>query len=515
MNTDMFCFQCEQTMGGKGCTLNGVCGKKAATANRQDELTGVLISLAVATKAKPEEITLELTQFVVDSLFTTVTNVNFDDASIDKYIARGKNWLAKYGVEKIFDLQTVWTADEDIRSLKSLILFGLRGMAAYASHARVLNCTDPEVDEFFFSALAEIALTDDAEQLLNVTIELGRVNCRCMELLDHANTDAYGVPTPVEVPLTIAKGPFIVISGHDLKDLELLLKQTADKGVNVCTHGEMLPAHGYPELRKYPHFKGHFGTAWFNQQREFAGVPAAFLFTTNCIMRPLPSYADNVFTTGLVRFPGVVHIGEDKDFSPVIAKALALGGYAEDTLVAGGNGGKVVTTGFNWRTVLSLADKIVAAVKSGAIRKFYLVGGCDGCHKERGYYTDFVKATPADTVVLTCACGKFRFNDLDLGEIDGIPRLIDVGQCNDAYGAVRIALALAQAFGCSVNELPLTLNISWYEQKAVCILLTLLALGIKNIKLGPTLPAFVSPNILDKLVKNFNIAPISTVENDL
>ena len=334
-----------------------------------------------------------------------------------------------------------------------------------------------------------------------------------MALLDEANTSTYGTPVPTTVPLTVEKGPFIVVTGHDLKDLELLLKQTEGKGINIYTHGEMLPAHAYPELKKYKHLKGNFGTAWQNQQKEFDGVPGAFLFTTNCLMPPRKSYIDRVFTTEVVSFDGVTHIGEDKDFTPVIEKALELGGYAEDQHFTGINGGSTVTTGFGHGTVLSVADKVIDAVKAGAIKHFFLVGGCDGARPGRNYYTEFVKQTPADTVVLTLACGKYRFNDLDLGAIGGLPRIMDMGQCNDAYSAIQVAVALAKAFDCGVNDLPLTLVLSWYEQKAVCILLTLLSLGIKNIYLGPTLPAFVSKNVLNYLVENFNITPTSTPQH--
>jgi len=317
------------------------------------------------------------------------------------------------------------------------------------------------------------------------------------------------------VPLTIEKGPFIVVTGHDLKDLKLLLEQTAGKGVNVYSHGEMLPAHAYPELKKYPHFKGNFGTAWQNQQKEFDAVPAPILFTTNCLMPPRESYKDRVFTTEVVSYPGLVHIGEDKDFTPVIEKALELGGYKEDQHFTGINGGTTVMTGFGHGTVLSVADKVIDAVKAGAIKHFFLVAGCDGARPGRNYYTEFVKQTPADTVVLTLACGKYRFNDLDLGTIGGLPRIMDMGQCNDAYSAIQVAVALAKAFDCGVNDLPLSMVLSWYEQKAVCILLTLLSLGIKNIYLGPTLPAFLSPNVAKVLVDNFGIAGIGTVDDDL
>lgn len=353
------------------------------------------------------------------------------------------------------------------------------------------------------------------DELLPIVLEVGEKNLACMALLDKANTETYGTPTPTTVPLTVEKGPFIVVTGHDLYDLKCLLEQTKDKGIAVYTHGEMLPAHGYPELKKYPHLKGNFGTAWQSQQKEFDNIPAPILFTTNCLMPPRPSYADRVFTTEVVSYPEMVHIDEKRDFTPVIEKALELGGYAEDQPFTGINGGHTVTTGFGHGTILSVADQVVDAVKSGAIRHFFLVGGCDGARPGRNYYTEFVKQTPPDTVVLTLACGKYRFNDLDLGTIGGLPRLMDVGQCNDAYGAIQVAVALAKAFDCEVNELPLSMVLSWYEQKAVCILLTLLYLGIQNIRLGPTLPAFLSPNVLQFLVEHYHIAPISTPEEDL
>ena len=339
-----------------------------------------------------------------------------------------------------------------------------------------------------------------------------------MEMLDKANTETYGTPAPTAVPLKVEKGPFIIVTGHDLRDLKMLLEQTEGKGVNIYTHGEMLPAHAYPELKKYSHLKGNFGTAWQNQQKEFASVPAPILFTTNCLMPVKQTYADRVFTTGEVEFPGMPHIEEEngkKDFTQVIEKALELGGYAEDQSFTGINGGNTVTTGFGHGTILGVADQVVEAVKTGAIRHFFLVAGCDGARPGRNYYTEFVKQTPADTVVLTLACGKYRFNDLDLGNIGSLPRLMDMGQCNDAYGAIKVAAALAEAFQCGLNELPLSMVLSWYEQKAVCILLTLLHLGIKNIRLGPTLPAFVSPNVLNYLVENFGIQPITTPEEDL
>jgi hydroxylamine reductase len=389
-------------------------------------------------------------------------------------------------------------------------------MAAYAYHAAVLGYTDPEVDRFFYKALFAVGMEDwGMDELLPIVLEVGAVNLKCMELLDKANTETYGNPVPTEVSLTVEKGPFIIISGHDLFDLKQLLEQTKDKGINIYTHGEMLPAHGYPELKKYPHLKGNFGTAWQNQQKEFASIPAPVLFTTNCLMPPKTSYADRVFTTEAVAYPGLAHIGPEKDFSPVIQKALELGGYPTAMQFTGINGGRTVTTGFGRHAVLSVADKVVKAVKSGVVKHFFLVGGCDGAKPGRSYYTEFVKQTPPDSIVLTLACGKYRFNDLDLGTVSGLPRLMDMGQCNDAYSAIQVAVALAEAFACGVNDLPLSMVLSWYEQKAVCILLTLLHLGIQNIRLGPTLPAFLSPNVLQYLAEHYHIAPITTPESDL
>ena len=525
MDNNMFCFQCEQTAKGTGCTVGGVCGKKADTANLQDELTGALIGLARAVDGnKPTESTHKA---AIDSLFTTVTNVNFDDEAIRKQIdiinaekakliPKCADCASACSRNDNYDINQLWRDNEDIRSLKSLLLLGMRGMAAYAHHALILGKTDETVNNFFYKGLFAIGEDDNsADELLSLVMELGNVNLRCMELLDEANTGTYGTPVPTKVSCNIESGPFIVISGHDLHDLKLLLEQTKDKGVNIYTHSEMLPAHGYPELKKYPHLKGNFGTAWQNQQKEFADIPAPILFTTNCIMPVKPSYSDRTFTTSVVAFPGMVHIGDDKDFTPVINKALELGGYKELHKMTGINGGDTMTTGFSRGTVLSVADKVIDAVKAGAIKHFFLVGGCDGAKPGRNYYTEFVKQTPKDTVILTLACGKYRFNDLDIGEIGGLPRIMDMGQCNDAYGAIKVAIALSEAFNCSVNELPLTLVLSWYEQKAVCILLTLLALGIKNIYIGPTLPAFISPNILNVIVEKFSLTPISTPEADL
>ena len=525
MDQKMFCFQCEQTAGCSGCTGKaGVCGKSADTANLQDQLTSALIGLAKATYNNVK--TEETDKLILEGLFTTVTNVSFNDETLKLLIDQvnqEKREIAPGCVScpspcangDQYSMNQIWSADEDIRSLKSLILFGIRGMAAYAYHAMVLGYTDPEVNQFFYKALFALGENWGMEQLLPVVMETGAVNLKCMELLDKANTETFGTPAPVQVPLTVEKGPFIVITGHDLYDLKLLLEQTEGKGINIYTHGEMLPAHAYPQLKKYSHLKGNFGTAWQNQQKEFANLPAPILFTTNCLMPVKESYKDRVFTTEVVSYPEMVHIGENKDFTPVIEKALELGGYKQDTVFTGINGGNTVTTGFGHGTVLSVAGQVVEAVKAGAIRHFFLVGGCDGARPGRNYYTEFVKQTPADTVILTLACGKYRFNDLDLGQIGGLPRLMDMGQCNDAYSAIKVAIALAEAFQCDVNELPLSMVLSWYEQKAVCILLTLLHLGIKNIRLGPTLPAFVSPNVLNFLVENYGISPITTPKEDL
>lgn len=528
MENKMFCYQCEQTAGCTGCTGNtGVCGKSANTARLQDELTGALIGLARATEGNEQLVTEEMNQLVLEGLFTTITNVNFNDETLKLLIDKIEDTKKKLvpncftcsdscGRNNNFDMSTLWTTDEDIRSLKSLILFGIRGMAAYAYHASVLGYTDETISKFFYKALFAIGMKDwGMDKLLSIVLEVGKVNLRCMELLDQANTTTYGTPVPTTVPLTIEKGPFIIITGHDLKDLQLLLEQTKDKGINIYTHGEMLPAHAYPELKKYSHLKGNFGTAWQNQQKEFDNIPGAILYTTNCLMPVKPSYADRVFTTEVVSYPEIVHIGEEKDFTPVIEKALALGGYTKDQHMTGINGGIQVTTGFSHGTVLSVADQVIEAVKNGDIKHFFLVGGCDGARVGRNYYTEFVKQSPADSIILTLACGKYRFNDLDLGTIGGLPRVMDMGQCNDAYSAIKVAIALAEAFECDVNELPLSMVLSWYEQKAVCILLTLLYLGIKNIHIGPTLPAFISPNVLNFLVENYGLSPISTPEEDI
>ena len=526
---EMFCFQCEQTANCSGCTGRaGVCGKSAATARLQDELTGALVSLARAASGNENLLTATTHTLVQEALFTTLTNVSFNDNTITALIDRvhaEKNRLAPgcsacnapCGKTGDYDMAHMWSADEDTRSLKSLILFGMRGMAAYAYHAGVMGYSDEAVNRYFYKGLLALGEDFSAEQMLALAMELGAVNLQCMALLDRANTETLGTPTPAEVSLKVEKGPFIVVTGHDLYDLKLLLEQTEGKGVNVYTHGEMLPAHGYPELRKFPHLKGNFGTAWQNQQKEFAHLPAPILFTSNCLMPVKENYADRVFTTEAVSYPLLHHIGRDKDFTPVIQAALMLGGFSEDTPFTGINGGQSVTTGFGRSAVLSAAGQIVEAVKSGAIRHFFLVGGCDGTRPSRRYYTEFARLTPPDTILLTLACGKFRLNDLPLGTVPGtgLPRILDVGQCNDAYSAIRIALALADAFGCGVNDLPLSLVLCWFEQKAVCILIALLALGIRNIRLGPTLPPFLSPGVVRTLQERYGLKPIATPEADL
>jgi hydroxylamine reductase len=537
----MFCFQCEQTAKGEGCTKVGVCGKQSDVAALQDLLIYAVKGLSqVALEAgRAGVIDPNADKFTYEAIFSTLTNVDFDprrfDALIRQCVAireKLKDAVKAAGASGAYpdgpatytpaaDLDGLVKQGEgvgikadpnvnpDILSLKELLVYGVKGVAAYADHARILGQSDHEVAKFIYRALA--ATLDDtlgADDLVGLAMECGKINLRAMELLDAGNTGAYGHPVPTAVPLGAKKGKAILVSGHDLKDLELLLKQTEGKGINIYTHGEMLPCHGYPELKKHSHFYGHYGTAWQNQAKEFSAFPGAILMTTNCIQKPQEVYKDNIFTTGLVGWPGVTHLA-DKDFTPVIEKALAMDGFAEDVP------GKSVMVGFARNAVLGVADKVIEAVKGKAIRHFFLVGGCDGAKPGRNYYTEFVEKAPADTVVLTLACGKFRFFDKDLGDIGGIPRLLDMGQCNDAYSAVQIAVALAGAFNCDVNELPLSMILSWYEQKACAILLTLLYLGIRDIRLGPSLPAFVSPNVLNVLVEKFNIMPIGTAEEDL
>lgn len=514
---NMFCFQCQQTAGNKGCINTGVCGKQPETAHLQDELVYELIRLATAAHDAHKHSKLT-DRLLIDGLFTTLTNVNFDDEAIRTFTDRVRKERCKLTGDDI-SLVSLWDGANDIVSLRSTLLFGMKGMAAYAHHAMNLGYMDDTVIKWFYKGLCEINKEHTPEEWIDLIMEFGQVNFKCMELLDRANTETFGTPEPTRVLTDIKKGPFIVVSGHDLKDISQLLEQTKDKGINIYTHCEMLPAHGYPELKKYPHLAGNFGTAWQSQQKEFDNIPAPILFTTNCLMPQRPSYQDRVYTTSVVGYKGLTHITGDadgnKDFTPIIEHALRLGGYEHDHSMSGINGGHVLTTGFAHAAVLSHAEQIISSIRQGHIRHIFLVGGCDGAHPGRNYYTDFVKQTPMDSLVLTLACGKYRFNDLDLGEIDGIPRILDMGQCNDSYSAIKVALALADAFDCSVNDLPLTLVLSWYEQKAVCILLTLLSLGIRNMYLGPTLPAFMSETVVKYLVDTYNLQPITAPEQDM
>jgi len=536
----MFCYQCEQTAGGTGCTRFGVCGKSPEVAALQDLLIYALKGLsAVAVEARRHGISDgEVNRFTSEAAFSTLTNVNFDPERFPPMInkavelrerlkekvkekAGAKKYpeAALFKPEKTLDamikqgamhgIMSDVDADADVHGLKWLLVFGMKGLAAYADHAALLGQEDEKVYAFIHEGLA--ATLDPKKtvpEMYDLVMKCGAINLRAMELLDAGNTGHYGHPVPTKVPLGHRKGKALLVSGHDLMDLEKILRQSEGKGIYVYTHGEMLPTHGYPGLKKYRHFYGHYGTAWQNQHREFSQFPGAIVMTTNCIQKPQESYKDNIFTTGLVGWPGVTHI-EDKDFTPAIEKALELPGFEEDAP------GKEVTVGFARNAVLGVSEAVVNAVKDKKIRHFFLVGGCDGAKPGRSYYTEFVEKAPKDTVVLTLACGKFRFFDKDLGDIGGIPRLLDVGQCNDAYSAVQIAVALADAFGVGVNELPLSFVLSWYEQKAVSILLTLLYLGIKDIRIGPSLPAFVTPNVLKVLVENFNIMPITNPDDDL
>lgn len=539
----MFCNQCEQTLKGSGCEKIGVCGKQPDVAAMQDLLTYALQGLSlVANQARIVGIKdNDIDRFTVEAMFSCLTNVDFDPDRFVPLINKAvtlrdslKQKVEAAGGRVEFDspAATFTPADsleamirqgeeldfikslddnEDLRSLKQIALYGMRGLAAYTDHAAILGQEDDDVYAYIYETMANLTRKDlGLEQLIGAALKCGEVNLKAMGLLDAGNTGKYGHPTPTEVPLGAKKGKAILVTGHDLYDLELLLKQTEGKGINIYTHGEMLPCHGYPELKKYDHFHGHFGTAWQNQQKEFKEFPGAILFTTNCIQKPQDSYADNVFTTGLVGWPGLSHIGKDKDFTPVIERALELPGFEADEDKG------TVLVGFGHNAVLGVADKVIEGVKSGAIKHFFLVGGCDGAKPGRNYYTEFAEKAPQDTVILTLACGKFRFFDKKLGDIGGIPRLLDVGQCNDAYSAIQIAAALADAFDCGVNDLPLSMILSWYEQKAVVILLTLLHLGIKDIRLGPTLPAFITPNVLNVLVDNFAIKPTAeTPEEDI
>ena len=537
----MFCYQCEQTAKGVGCDISGVCGKQPDVATLHDLLVYALTGLAqVAVAAKKKGIRDRAADvFTCEALFATITNVDFDpdrfvplirratalrDGLLEKLHTAGA--VADLSGDAVMfkpaadlagmisqgedhGIQSYPAGDADVLSLKHTLLYGMKGLAAYADHALILGQEDEAVYAFLHEGLA--ALIDPnlgLGEMLELVMKCGQVNLRTMELLDAANTGAYGHPVPTKVPLGAKKGKAILVSGHDLKDLEGLLKQTEGKGINIYTHGEMLPAHGYPGLKKYGHLYGHYGTAWQNQAKEFAEFPGAILMTTNCIQSPRNAYKGRIFTAGLVGWPGVLHI-TGGNFKPVIDAALAAPGFAADTT------GKSVMVGFARNAVLGVADKVIAAVKEKKIRHFFLVAGCDGAKPGRNYYTEFVEKVPADCIVLTLACGKFRFFDKELGAIGGIPRLLDMGQCNDAYSAIQVAVALSKAFGVGVNDLPLSMILSWYEQKAVVILLTLLSLGIKNIRLGPSLPAFTSPNVLGVLVEKFGIKPITTPDADL
>ncbi len=544
--SNMFCYQCEQTANGTGCTVAGVCGKTSETAALQDVLVEVAKGIAQyghrarALGASDRAVDV----FLLEALFTTVTNVNFDAASIAAQILRGvqvrdqarglyEAACSKAGTAAdvlsgpaqfvpaatVAELVSQGAAlsiqssldslGSDVAGLQELVMYGLKGTAAYADHAQILGQEDDSVYAFFHEALDFLATNpSDVDALVGMALRVGELNLRAMELLDAGNTGTYGHPEPTEVRTTPVAGKCMLVSGHDLKDLEALLKQTEGKGINVYTHGEMLPCLAYPELKKYPHLVGNYGGAWQDQRREFDAFPGAILLTTNCIQKPAESYKGRIFTSGLVRWPDVTHV-DDGDFTPVIDAALAAPGFAEDAAP------ETITIGFARNTVMSVAGTVIDAVKNGAIRHFFLIGGCDGAKPGRNYYTDLAQAVPEDCVILTLACGKYRFNKLDFGDIGGIPRLLDIGQCNDAYSAVQIAVALAGAFDCGVNDLPLSLILSWYEQKAVCILLTLLHLGIKNIRLGPSLPAFVGPAVLNVLVENFGLAPTTTAEQDL
>jgi hydroxylamine reductase len=535
----MFCNQCEQTAKGFACTVRGVCGKNHETDVLQDLLIYTCAGLAeVALLAEEKGVKKpEVDLFLMEAVFSTLTNVDFDPERIRDYLekavelreslkkeaniqtdspisnfkpAKSMEELIKQGEEREIEPTVFSEEGEDVGSLKLTILYGLKGIAAYAYHAEKLGVRNEEVYKSFKELLVNIFKdkTSDLKTWVDRALEAGRLNLLTMEALDRANTSAFGHPQPTKVSLGAKKGKAILVSGHDLKDLYELLKQTEGKGIYVYTHGEMLPAHGYPELKKFPHLAGHYGTAWQNQQKEFEAFPGPIVMTTNCLMPPKDSYKDRVFTLGPVGYPGVKHLLSE-DFTPVIEMALAMEGFKEDIP------GKEVMTGFARNAVLSVAGKIIDLIKAGKIRHFFLVGGCDGAKPVRNYYTEFVEKVPEDCLVLTLACGKFRFFDKDLGTIEGIPRLMDIGQCNDAYSAIQVAVALSQAFGVSVNELPLSLILSWYEQKAVAILLTLLYLGLKNMRLGPSMPAFLSKNVANFIVQNYNLKPITTPDEDL
>ncbi len=543
MEYPMFCYQCEQTAGGKGCTKVGVCSKTPEIAALQDLLIYQIKGISCYAKElidKGEKIDKKIVSFVENSLFTTLTNVNFDGDVHEKMLRQSQEIKqslrskvsscsncceqAEYNLSDTRDqmlkdakragIMYDQNLDPDIRSLRQTIIYGLKGISAYGHQARELGYFNDQVDEFYFRALA--ATTDDklsVNDLITWTLRTGDMSVAVMQKLDEANTTIYKNPSPHKVNVHIKKGPFIIVSGHDLKDLEMILKQTEGKGINIYTHGEMIPCHGYPELNKYPHLAGNFGGAWQDQQKEFDNIPGCILMTTNCLMKPRDSYKDRIFTTSVVGWDGVKYIGKnadgEKDFSEIINKALELGGFKEDQEP------HEILVGFGHNATLSNAPAIIDAVKSGKLRHFFLIGGCDGARPGRNYYTEFAQKVPKDCIILTLACGKYRFNKLDFGEVAGLPRLLDVGQCNDAYSAVRIALALADAFDTDVNSLPLSIILSWYEQKAVADLLALLSLGIKGIYLGPSIPAFLSPNVLQYLVDTFSLQTISTPDKDL
>ncbi|MDR7856862.1 hydroxylamine reductase [Tissierella sp.] len=542
MENSMFCYQCEQTMGGKGCTKSGVCGKTPEIANLQDLLIYQLKGISCYAKPlieKGEIIDKEIVKFVENGLFTTLTNVNFDvdvhvrllqESQRIKEALRDQAPEGKYVDAATYNLSETKEAmlkdsvkagimfdqnlDNDIRSLRSTVLFGLKGMSAYGHQARFIEFNNDQVDQFYFLALESTTNDDLAlEDMIRMTLRVGDMSIQVMKTLDEANTTKFRNPSPHKVNVNIKKGPFIIVSGHDLRDLEMLLQQTEGKGINVYTHGEMLPSHGYPGLKKYKHLVGNYGSAWQNQQKEFDDIPGCILMTTNCLMRPRESYKDRIFTTNVVGWEGVNHVkvSQDgtKDFSEIINTALALGGFKEDEEA------KEILVGFGHQATLSNAETIVNAVKGGDLRHFFVIGGCDGAKPGRNYYTEFAQMVPEDCIILTLACGKYRFNKLEFGTVAGLPRLLDVGQCNDVYSAVKIATSLADAFETDVNFLPLTIVLSWYEQKAVADLLALLSLGVKGMYLGPSLPAFISPNVLQYLVDTFNLKPISTAEDDL
>ena len=537
----MFCYQCEQTAKGTGCTVQGVCGKLPEIAALQDLLLYSLMGLSqVAVEGRKVGISdSDVNVFTVKAAFSTLTNVDFDpDRFVDLIqqsirlreklktqveAAGGNNgWLdgpaafqAKTGLEELVKqgeqvgIKSYPGDNPDILSLKHTVLYGIKGVSAYTDHALILGQEDESVYAYVHEGLAAIQGDDlGVEDWIQMALRCGEAAYKAMELLDAGNTEKFGHPVPTKVPLGYKKGKAILVSGHDMNDLEALLNQTEGKGINIYSHGEMLSTHGYPKLKAYPHYYGQFGTAWQKQTKEFSDFPGAILMTTNCIQRPKNDYKENLFTSGMVGWPGIPHI-PDLNFQPVIDRASELRGFEEDHVT------QEVTVGFARNAVLGIADKVIEAVKSGDIKHFFLVAGCDGAKPGRNYYTDFVEKVPKNCIVLTLACGKYRFFDQDLGDIGGIPRLLDAGQCNDAYSAVQIALALSNAFGIGVNELPLSMIISWYEQKAVCVLLALLHLGIKDIRLGPSLPAFITPNVLQTLVDNFEIKPITSAKEDL